>query len=117
MPAPSPERIEQARRKAEQAKARLQALEARASQEARKQDTRRKIILGGLLIDAAGNDQAFAAVLADLVQRIGRKQDQEPFVGWTAPTPASLSPGVQTLRSASTAQADREPQIVQAPSP
>ena len=117
MPAPSPERIEQARRKAEQAKARLQALEARAGQEARKQDTRRKIILGGLLIDAAGSDQAFAAVLADLMQRIGRKQDREPFVGWAAPTPASLSPGVQTLRSVSTVQADHEPPVVQAPSP
>lgn len=116
MPAPSLERIEQARCKAEQAKARLQALEARAGQEARKQDTRRKIILSGLLIDAAGSDQAFAAVLVDGMQCIRRKQDRKPFVGWTVPAPASLSPGVQTLLPASTAQADREPPAVQASS-
>lgn len=85
MPAPSPERIEQARRKAEQAKARLLALEARASQEARKQDTRRKIILGGLLIDAASKDEHFKHVLSTLLLRVERDHDRKAFEGWQAP--------------------------------
>jgi hypothetical protein len=42
------------RLKVQQAKARLQALEARAAALSRKADARRKIILGGLILDAAG---------------------------------------------------------------
>ena len=53
MPAPSPDSIEKARKKVAQAKARLQALEARASTERRKLEARRKIILGALVLDAA----------------------------------------------------------------
>ena len=48
MSAPTPEAIENARLKVQQAKARLQALEARAATLSRKADARRKIILGGL---------------------------------------------------------------------
>src|SRR3546814_1800825 len=66
MAAPTPEAIENARRKVEQAKARLQALEARAATLNRKQDARRKIILGGLLLDAAMKDPAWESRLNDL---------------------------------------------------
>src|SRR3546814_786147 len=59
MAAPTPEAIENARRKVEQAKARLQALEARAATLNRKQDARRKIILGGLLLEPAIQDPAW----------------------------------------------------------
>src|SRR3546814_16759331 len=52
MAAPTPKAIETALRKVQQAKARLQALEARAATLNRKADARRKIILGGLLLDA-----------------------------------------------------------------
>ena len=53
MAAPTPEAIEQAKKRVAQAKARLDALNARIATEGRRLDTRRKIILGGLLIDAA----------------------------------------------------------------
>ncbi len=46
------EQVAKAKLKIEQAKKRLQAIESRASQANRKLDTRRKIILGGLLIMA-----------------------------------------------------------------
>ena len=58
MPLPTPEQIAKARLAADQAKARLQALEARASDAERKKDTRRKIIMGGLLLDAAAKERA-----------------------------------------------------------
>ena len=81
MPAPSPETIEKARRKFEQAKARFQALEARASTERRKLETRRKIILGALVLDAAQSGN-WPRDLADLMTRISRDVDRKAFEGW-----------------------------------
>src|SRR3546814_8280393 len=69
MAAPTPEAIETARRKVQQAKARLPALEARAATLNRKADARRKIILGGLLLDAAMKDPAWESHLTDLMSR------------------------------------------------
>lgn len=79
--------IEKARQQVEQAKARYQALLAREGAEARKLDTRRKVILGGLLIDAAGKDERFGRVIDDLVNRISRAHDLKAFEGWQKPEP------------------------------
>ena len=83
MAAPTPEAIETARKKVLQAKARLQALEARAATLNRKADARRKIILGGLLLDAAMKDAAWETHLTELMRRISRDQDHKAFKGWT----------------------------------
>ncbi len=83
MAAPTPESIDKARRKVEQAKAQLQALEARASALNRKADARRKIILGGLLLDAAMKDAEWEGRLNVLMERISREQDHKAFAGWT----------------------------------
>jgi hypothetical protein len=85
MPTPTPEAIEQARKKVAQAKARLDALNARVATEGRRLDTRRKIILGGLLLDAASKDKRFAGIVSELTHRISRDQDRKPFDGWTLP--------------------------------
>jgi hypothetical protein len=82
MAAPTPESIENARLKVQQAKARLQALEARASTLNRKADARRKIILGGLLLDAAMKDAEWENRLNALMDRINRDQDHKAFAGW-----------------------------------
>ena len=82
MSALSPDAIEKARLKVEQAKARLQALEARASALHRKQDARRKIILGGLLLDAARSG-SWPRDLDDLMGRISRDHDRRVFDGWS----------------------------------
>src|SRR3546814_16203191 len=79
MAAPTPEAIENARRKVEQAKARLQALEARAATLNRKQDARRQIILGGLLLDDAMKDPAWESRINDLMCGISRDQDRKEF--------------------------------------
>lgn len=83
MAAPTPESIDKARRKVEQAKAQLQALEARAATLNRKADARRKIILGGLLLDAAMKDAEWEKRLNVLMERISREQDHKAFAGWT----------------------------------
>ena len=92
MPLPTPEQIDKARLKAEQAKARLQALEARLGEAARKLDTRRKIIMGGLLLDAAEKDDRYAKVVAALMQRIERDHDRKAFEGWTPPALGNGAP-------------------------
>jgi outer membrane PBP1 activator LpoA protein len=87
MSLPTTEQVEKAKLQAEQAKARYQALQARLSEAARKLETRRKIILGGLLLDAAEKDEKFARVVQVLMGRINRDQDSKAFEGWTAPGP------------------------------
>lgn len=105
MAVPLQDRIEKARLKASQAKARLQALEARLSDASRKLDTRRKIILGGLLLDAASKDERYAKVVSALLARIDRDHDRQAFQDWTPPTPAASSQG----------QADASTQAVSTP--
>ena len=85
MPAPTPEALELAKKRVAQAKARLDALNARIATEGRRLDTRRKIILGGLLLDAATKDKRFAGIVSELVLRISRDQDHKPFEGWSLP--------------------------------
>jgi hypothetical protein len=85
MAAGSPDAIEKAQVRLEQAKARLQLLEARASTLNRKKDARRKIILGGLLLDAAMKDPVWRTHLNELMSRITRDQDHKAFEGWRLP--------------------------------
>ena len=85
MPLPTNEQVERAKLQAEQAKARYQALQGRLSEASRKLDTRRKIILGGLLLDAAEKDDKFARVVQVLVGRVSRDQDAKAFEGWQPP--------------------------------
>lgn len=83
MARPTLESIEKAQQRVDQAKARLQALQARASALDRKADARRKIILGGLLLDAAMKDAEWEKQLNVLMDRISRDQDRKAFDGWT----------------------------------
>ncbi len=75
--------LERAEKRYAQAKARLLALKNRAATQARKMDTRRKVILGGALVDLAARDEAAAAMLDRLVRNLPREQDRRAFVGWT----------------------------------
>ncbi len=74
--------LERAEKRYAQAKARLLALKNRAATQARKLDTRRKVILGGALVDLAGRDAGAAAMLDRLVRNLPREQDRRAFVGW-----------------------------------
>ncbi len=74
--------LERAEKRYAQAKARLTALKNRAATQARKMDTRRKVILGGALVDLASRDEGAAAMLDRLVRNLPREQDRKAFVGW-----------------------------------
>jgi hypothetical protein len=67
IPLSTSDQIKKARLKASQARARLQALKARLNEDSRKLDTRCKIILGGLLIDAAGKNERYAKMVTALI--------------------------------------------------
>ena len=80
--------LERAEKRYAQAKARLLALKNREATKARKLDTRRKIILGGALVDLAMRDSNAAAMMKRLVRNLSREQDQKAFEGWDAKQPA-----------------------------
>ncbi len=74
--------LERAEKRYAQARARLQALKNREAAKQRKLDTRRKVILGGALIDLATRDDAAALMLDRLVRNLPREQDRKAFEGW-----------------------------------
>ena len=74
--------LERAEKRFAQARARLQALRNREATKQRKLDTRRKVILGGALVDLAARDDTAAAMLDRLIRNLAREQDRSAFVGW-----------------------------------
>lgn len=78
----TPERLERLERLAKQASARLDNAKARLKSEERKQDTRRKIIMGSLLIDAAQKDPHWRNLFDQLMRRVDREHDRKAFEGW-----------------------------------
>ena len=90
--------LERAEKRYAQAKARLQALKNREATRQRKLDTRRKVILGGALMDLAERDSGAAAMVERLVRNLSRDQDRKAFADWdgaglggNAPSPARVS--------------------------
>lgn len=85
--------LERAEKRYAQAKARLQGIRNREATKQRKLDTRRKVILGGALIDLAERDSNAAAMLDRLVRNLPREQDQKAFADWERPESAPSSGG------------------------
>lgn len=75
--------LERAEKRYAQAKARLQALKNREAAKQRKLDTRRKVILGGALVDLATRDDNAARMLDRLIRNLPRDQDRKAFEGWS----------------------------------
>ena len=88
--------LERAEKRYAQAKARLQALKNREATRQRKLDTRRKVILGGALLDLAERDSGAAAMLDRLVRNLAREQDRKAFAEWSAPSATSPPPDPDT---------------------
>lgn len=85
--------LERAEKRYAQAKARLQGLRNREATRQRKLDTRRKVILGGALMDLAERDSNAAAMLDRLIRNLSRDQDRKAFAEWDAPSPAPSDDG------------------------
>ncbi len=84
--------LDRAEKRYAQAKARLLALKNREATKARKLDTRRKIILGGALVDLGMRDSNAAAMIERLIRNLPREQDRKAFEGWDAKQPAAAPP-------------------------
>ena len=80
--------LERAEKRYAQAKARLQGIRNRAATRQRKLETRRKIILGGALIDLAERDDSAAVMLDRLIRNLSRQQDRKAFADWELPSPS-----------------------------
>lgn len=65
-----------------QAKARYDKIKARHTSAERKHDTRRKVILGGALIELAERDAQARTVMNGIIERLSRQQDKKAFEGW-----------------------------------
>lgn len=81
--------LQKAERQLAQAKARLQALRNREALAERKADTRRKVILGGALLDLATRDSSAAAMVDRLLRNLPRDRDRAAFDGWSLGTGAT----------------------------
>mgnify|MGYP001430594468 CR=1 FL=1 len=85
--------LERAERRVREAQARLQTLKNKEAQKQRKLDTRRKVILGGALLDLAERDSSAAAMLDRLIRNLPREQDRKAFADWGTPSgPPSPAP-------------------------
>jgi capsule polysaccharide export protein KpsE/RkpR len=74
--------LERAEKRLAQARARVQALRNREATKQRKLDTRRKVILGGALVELAARDGEARALLDQIVRGLARQQDRAAFQGW-----------------------------------
>ena len=91
--------LERAEKRYAQAKARLQGLKARETTRQRKLDTRRKVILGGALLDLAERDSGAAAMLDRLVRNLAARSGPQGLRGlgmapagtYPSPTPPSAA--------------------------
>ena len=85
--------LERAEKRYAQAKARLLAARNREATKQRKLDTRRKVILGGALMDLAARDSAAAMMVDRLLRNLSRDQDRKAFSNWDLPAPEEGAPG------------------------
>lgn len=84
--------LQRAEKRFAQAKARLQGLRNRDASRNRKLDTRRKVILGGALLDLAARDETGIAMIDRLIRNLSRPQDQLAFEGWERPALPKADP-------------------------
>ncbi|MFZ3181669.1 MAG: hypothetical protein WA156_16010 [Methylocystis silviterrae] len=71
--------LERAKRKFEQAKAALDAIKARESAAERKKDTRRKIVIGGALLELSRTNREASDLVTRLIASLSRDHDKKLF--------------------------------------
>lgn len=79
--------LEEAKKIYEAAKARFESARAKESQKARKLDTRRKIIIGGILLKEAEDDLQLWDSLEKVLGKVTREIDKTAFKDWEMPAP------------------------------
>jgi type II secretory pathway component PulJ len=71
--------IEKLKRQKEILEARIQQMEARHKERERKEDTRRKILLGAYFLDKLRNDGSFDSIKQELDRFLTRNSDRKLF--------------------------------------
>ncbi len=78
MPKPLADRIAELQAKKEKLAGRLSRLQSSAKSEARKRETRRKIVIGAAVLAQIEHDKGFALLLRDALNKsVSRDQDRE----------------------------------------
>ena len=102
------ERIARIKQQREALAQRLNALEQKSKSEARKRDTRRKIIVGGAIIVQMEKDAGFAAAVRQiLAQSVGRQNDREAIADLLAAASGVASAAAPERAAVSPAPAPR----------
>jgi hypothetical protein len=91
--------LQKAQRKFDQAKAALDAVKAREAAADRKKDTRRKIVLGGALLERAKADKEASALVSRLIAGLTREHDKKLFEKMEPVNPAPVTKKVETPAS------------------
>jgi hypothetical protein len=92
MPKKLEERIAAAKARKEKAAARLNALETKAKLKARKDETRRKIVVGAAVLSFLRDQPEFGDYLAAMLARyVSRAHDREAVADLLTPSPAPVA--------------------------
>lgn len=83
-------RLERAKEAKARAEAQIRQAAAKLRAEDRKQDARRKIVLGGAVIGQAAKDPQWFKVLRMAIASMPER-DRALFEGWTLPKPETVS--------------------------
>lgn len=87
------QRLERAKRDKARAEAEIRSAAAKLREDDRRADTRRKILIGGMVIEKARKGGQWSQWLSDSIAALPEK-DRAAFDGWTLPkaTPAPEAP-------------------------
>lgn len=88
----APAKLEKAIRIRDQAEAVIRQTTAKLRAQERKDDTRRKIILGSLVMEVMARDPKARAFFAAKIAKLPREQDRAVFDGWEPPAPPDPKP-------------------------
>jgi menaquinone-dependent protoporphyrinogen IX oxidase len=83
------DKLAELEKKQEQIKAQIQKQKAQLRERERKEDTRRKIIVGALALEHMAYDDQFAATIIKLISRHTKPADKELFSEWLGEVPAN----------------------------
>ncbi len=101
--APDSDRLKKLRQQQEELAQKIRLEESRLKEQARKDDTRRKILAGAVALDLAGNNPQFRALLYEAFDRSLENERDRALFGLAGSSPASpqaSGPDVPPLQDA-----------------
>ena len=103
--------LEKAQKKFEQARAALDAVKSREAATLRKKDTRRKIVLGGALLELSKLDKQASALVSRIVAGLTREHDKVLFEKAEELDAKTEAPKIKVASGSRRAAAKSEPLV------